>query len=124
MDAALIVVAVGDEDHGFANWLLSARFVEKLVAAGGVDCVEQSGASTRTKAVDSCLEAIEIVGPVLRDRGGYIEAHDEGSIAFGLEDREQELRGRLLLKLKARADGGTGVNDDADAQGKIDLLAK
>jgi len=30
----------------------------------------------------------------------------------------------LLLELKARADGGAGVDDDADAQRQIDLLVK
>jgi hypothetical protein len=43
---------------------------------------------------------------------------------LGLENLEQELGGRLLLELKARADRGAGVDDDAHAHGQIDLLVK
>ena len=58
------------------------------------------------------------------DGGRDVEAHHEGAVLAGLENLQQKLGGRLLLKLKAGANGGAGVNDDADAQRQIDLLVK
>ena len=124
VDAALVVVAVGDEDDRLANGLLTARDVEQLVAAGSVDGVKQRGAAAGAHAVDAGLERVDVVGPILRDGGGNIESHHKGAIALGLEDLQQKLDGGLLLELKAGTNRGAGIDDDAYTQRQIDLLAE
>ena len=63
---------------------------------------------------------VQSVGHGRRD----VESHDEGAVVLCFEHLKQKLSGRLLLELEAGADGGAGVNHDADAQRKIDLLVK
>ena len=123
VDAALVVVAVGDEDDGLANGLRAA-LGEELVAAGDIDGVEERGAAARLQLVDARLKSVLVVGPVRGDRRRRIESHDEGAVALRLEHIEQELGGRLLLELEAGADGGAGINNDAHAQRQVDLLVK
>ena len=41
-----------------------------------------------------------------------------------VEDLEEELDGRVLLELKALADGAAGVEHDADTEGEIGLLVE
>ena len=100
------------------------RDVEQLVAAGGVDGVKQRRAAAGAQPVDAGLQAVDVVGPVLGHGGRHVEAHHEGAVALGLENLQQKLGGRLLLKLEARANRGAGVDDDAHAQGQIDLLVE
>ncbi len=73
----------------------------------------------RAEAVDAGLQAVEIICPVLRHVRGHVEAHDEGAVAASLDDLQEKLGGGLLLELKAGADGGAGVDDDANAQGRL-----
>src|SRR5580692_6204060 len=98
MDAALVVVAVGDEDHGLAHRLLTA-LAQKLVAAGGVDGVKKRSAAAGTHAVNAGFESIDVIGPVLLNSGRYVEAHDEGAVAARFEDIDEKLSGRLLFEL-------------------------
>jgi len=72
------------------------------------------------QAVDAGFESVNVVGPVLLDGRRHIEAHHEGAVAARFEDIEQKLGGGLLFELKARADRGAGVDDDADTQGQVD----
>ena len=67
---------------------------------------------------------VDIVGPVLGHGGRHVESHDKGAVAAGLENLQQKLGGRLLLELKAGANRGAGVDDDAHAQRQIDLLVE
>ena len=124
VDAALVVVAVGDEDHGFADRFLSARGIEQLVSAGGIDGVVHRGAAAGAEAIDAGFERIDVVGPVGVDVGSDVEAHHKGAIASGLENLKEELDCRLLFELEAGTDGGAGVDDDADTKRQIDLLAE
>ncbi len=101
------------------------RVGEQLVAAGGVDGVEQRGAAAGAQAIDAGFERVEVVGPVLGHGGRDVEAHHKGAVALrALSIVKQKLGRRLLLKLEARADGGAGVDDDAHAQRQIDLLVE
>ena len=81
VDAALVVVAVRDEDHGLADRLLPAGCVEQLVAAGGVDGVEHRGAAAGAEAIDAGFERIDVVGPVGGNIGSDVESHDKGAVA-------------------------------------------
>ena len=100
------------------------REVEQLVTAGGVDGVEHGGAAAGAQTVDAALEGIDVVGPVRGHGRGNVESHDKGAVALGFQYLEQKLSCRLLLELKTGADGGAGVDDDAYAQGQIDLLVE
>ena len=124
VDAALVVVAIGDEHNGLAHGLTIACAFEQLVAAGSVDGVKQGRAAAGAQAIHAGLKRIDVVRPVLRDGGRYIEAHHEGAVAAGFENLQQELGGGLLFELKAGTDGGAGVDHNANAQRQIDLLAE
>src|SRR6185437_753245 len=124
MDAALVVIAVGYEDHGFAHGFLPARCVEEFIAAGGVYRVVHGGAAARTEPIDSCLESVDVVGPVGFHVGGDVEPHYKGAVAASLEDLKEKLDGGLLFELEAGADRCAGVNDNADTEGQVDLLAE
>src|SRR5579872_1085538 len=86
MHTALVIVAVGDQKHGLANRLLSARDVKQLVAAGRIDRVKKRRAPARTHAVDARLKSVEIVGPIRLDSRSHIETHHESPIASRLQD--------------------------------------
>ncbi len=125
VNAALVVVAVGEQDDGLAHRLLAARDIEQLVAAGSVYSVEQRRASTRAETVNAGLQSASIslvqsavtVGvtsnPITKARS---------LLAFRIWSRNSD--GRLLLKLKAGMNRGAGVDDNANAQGQIDLLVE
>ena len=119
-DAAVVVVAVGDEDEGAANGagLLKG---EHLVFAGLVEGVEECGAAAGTQLADSLVEEIDVVGEVLGEVGLDVEALDEGAVV-AVEDLQEKLDGGILLELEALADRAGGVEHDADAQGEIGLL--
>ena len=119
-DAAVVVVAVGDEDDGAADGSgLLQR--EHLVATGFVECVEERGTAAGTKLADALVEEVDIVGEVLGEVGLDVEALDEGAVVE-VEDLEEELDRGVLLELEALADGARCVEHDADAQGQIGLL--
>ena len=122
LGAAVVVVAVGDEDDGAAD---GASLVEgeHLVAAGLVERVEESGAAAGTELADALVEEIDVVGEVLGDVGLDVEAFDEGAVV-DVEDLEEELDGGVLLELEALADGARRVEHDADAEGEIGLLGE
>ena len=121
-DAAVVVVAVGDEDEGAADGagLLQG---EHLVSAGLVEGVEEGGAAAGTQLADALVEEVDVVGEVLREIGLDVEAFDEGAVVE-VKDLEEELDGGVLLELEALADGAAGVEHDADAQGEIGLLGE
>src|SRR5277367_6829475 len=121
---ALVIVAVGDQDHGLADGLLPARGIEQLVTACAVNSVEERGSTAGAQRVDAGGEQVKIVAPVLLIVGHNIEAHDEAFVGPGLDDLKKKLDSRLLLELEARPDGGAGVDHDADAQGQIRLPGK
>ena len=122
LDAAVVVVAVGDEDESAADGggLLQG---EHLVFAGLVEGVEECGAAAGTKFADALVEEVDVIGEVLGDVGFDVEAFDEGAVV-AMEDLKEELDGGVLLELEALTDGAGGVEHDADAQGKIGLLGE
>ena len=121
-DAAVVVVAVGDEDEGAADGagLLQGQH---LVFAGFVEGVEEGGAAAGTELADALVEEVDVVGEVLGEVGLDVEAFDKGAVV-AVEDLEKELDGGVLLELEALADGAGGVEHDADAQGQIGLLGE
>ena len=121
-DAAVVVVAVGDEDEGAADGcgLLQG---EHLVATGFVERIEECGAAAGAEFADALVEEVDVIGEVLGYVGLDVEAFDEGAVV-AMEDLEEELDGGVLLELEALADGAGGVEHDADTQGKIGLLSE
>jgi hypothetical protein len=120
--AAVVVVAVGDEDEGAAYGSLLVEG-EHLVAAGFVERVEEGGASAGAEFADALIEKIDVIGEALGDVGFDVEAFDEGAVVE-VENLEEELDGGVLLELETLTDGAGGVEHDADAEGKIGLLAE
>ena len=121
-DAAVVVVAVGDEDDS-AAYGASLLQGEHLVPAGPVERVEEGGASAGPQLADALVEEIDVVGEVLREIGLDVEAFDEGAVVE-VKYLEEELDCGVLLELEALADGAAGVEHDADAQGEIGLLGE
>ena len=120
LDAAVVVVAVGDEDEGAADGSALLQG-EHLVVAGLVEGVEEGGAAAGTELADALVEEVDVVGEVLGEIGLDVEAFDEGAVV-AVKDLEEELDGGVLLELEALADGAGGVEHDADAEGQIGLL--
>ncbi len=118
--AAVVVVAVGDEDEDAADGHFVAEG-EHLLVAGLVEGVEEGGAAAGTELADALVEEVDVVGEALGDVGLDVEAFDEGAVVE-VQDLEEELDGGVLLELEALADGAGGVEHDADAEGEIGLL--
>jgi len=122
LDAAVVVIAVGDEDKSPADCggLLKG---EHLVFAGLVESVKECGAAAGTEFANALVEEVNVVGEVLGDVGFDVKAFDEGAVV-AMEDLKEELDGRVLFELEALTDGARGVEHDADAQGEICLLGE
>ena len=122
LDAAVVVVTVGDDDEGAADGTVFLEG-EHLVAAGLIESVVERGASAGTELADALIQQIDVVGEGLGDVGLDVKAFDEGAVV-AMEDLEEELDGGVLLELEALADGGAGVEHNADTERKIRLLLK
>src|SRR5207248_8379131 len=103
LNAAVVVIAVGDEDEGAAYGAALLQS-EHLVFAGFVEGVEESGAAAGSELADALVEEIDVVGEVLREIGLDVEAFDEGAVV-AVKNLEEEFDGGVLLELEALADG-------------------
>ena len=118
--AAVVVVAVRDQDDGLAH-VIGLLQGQHLVAAGLVERVIERGAAAGTQLLNAGIQQVDAIGEVLRDVGLHVKAFHEGAVV-GVQHLEQEVGGSLLLKLEALADGAGGVHHDADAQRQVGLL--
>ncbi len=98
--------------------------MNQLIAAGGVDRVEESRAATGPELGDAGLEFVLVIGVVLRNVGGDVKAHGEGQICLRANHLLQKLDRGRLLELETLADRCTGINHDADAQRQVCLLGE
>ena len=122
LEAAVVVVAVGDDDEDTADGTFFSKG-EHLVMAGPVEGIEERRAAARAELADPLIEQRDVVGEALRDVDLDVKALDEGEVA-AMKYLTQELDGGVLLELEALADRTGGVQHDADAEGEIGLLGE
>jgi hypothetical protein len=115
---ALVVVAVRD-DHDGAPKLVPRLVLGKLVAAGEVDGVVERRAAARAQAADGRLQLLGIVDEVRHQLGRSIEAHHHGFVVAEADHAVDERIGRFLLELETLPDAVAGIDQDAEAQGKV-----
>jgi len=88
-----------------------------------VKTIEERCAAAGAELVDPPVEKGNVVGKALRQVGLDVKAQDEGAVA-AMQYLTQELDGRILLELEARANGAGGVQHDAYAEREIGLLCE
>jgi hypothetical protein len=122
LEAAVVVVAVGNEDEDTADDTLFSK-EEHLVAAGFVEGIEERCAAAGAELADALIEKGDVIGETLSQVGLDVKAFDEGAVA-AMQYLTQVRNGRLLLELEALADGAGGVQHDTDAEREIGLLGE
>ena len=127
-----LVAAVGEEDEDLAACLLAELVVGCEVdgvveegAAGGAVAGDGAGACTGVylSGVDGAFDLAWAVGVVGEEVDVNVEGDEEG-LVFGGEDVFEELCAGLLFEGEDVALAATGVEEDADGEGKIFLLGE
>ena len=124
-EEAGVVFAVGEEKDEVAAG--AGIDCAELVAAGGVDGVDESGAADGVGAggvVDGGGERGGVAGPGLDEVRGAIEGGDEGLVGLLVEEMLRVFGGDGLIAEEMRGHGAAGVDEDAGADGEVLLSWK
>src|ERR1700733_497128 len=123
-----VVVAIADDDHDAANdvGLVAGRTrrMAQFFFAGVENRVVDRGAATGAGLDDLVAQTAGIIGEALKDGGFVVESHDEGLIFVAAQDGEQERSSGVLFEFEAVANAVGSVEQEADAEREIGLLAE
>ncbi len=120
VEEAGVVFAVGEKKEDVAAG--AVVYFAELVAAGGVESVEERGAADGVAVgggVDGGDEGGGVVGPGLEEVRGAIEVGDEGLVGLLTEDVSRVFRCDGLVAIAMRGHGAAGVDEDAGADGEV-----
>ena len=96
----------------------------QLFRTSFVDGVVNRGAAARTRAHDLVAQCPGIAGERLDNLRFIIESHDERFVFIATQHAEEKIHGSVLFKFNAVANAVGSVEQHADAQRQIRLLAE
>src|SRR5690242_14396673 len=96
----------------------------QLLHTGIVNRVVDRRAAASARLGDLVAQSARIPGEGLDDLRLVVEGHYKGFIFVAAQDAEKKVDGSVLLKLDAVANAVGGVQEHADAQGQVGLLAE
>src|SRR5437588_10262263 len=123
-----IVFAVADENHHAANdvGLVTgrARRMVQLFQTSFINGIVNGGAAPGARAYNLVPQRSGIAGEGLKDLGLVVEGHDERLILVAAKHAVKKTDRSVLFKFEAVANAVRSVEQHADAQRQIGLLAE